>query len=195
MNSAIAKIILAIASDPEDAKKALGIVCGIAVGEIALLLLPVYLLCAVFSGAEPSNPTTKNCADLAAWARRAYLEQWEYEDGAIGAMNPARGVRTVSNIGLPSGYRYYDAVTDSFDEPDHGAPYSVRGRLETMPDTAGVGVFDSGLIAVYIGNGEVIYASPDRGGVILEDITAHDWQYWVTFPGVEYPEFETEATT
>ena len=101
MMSAIAKIILAIASDPEDAKKALGIVCGIAAGAIALLLLPVYLLCAVFSGAEPADPATKNSTDLAAWARRAYLEQWEYEDGAVGAMNPARGVRTVSNIGLP----------------------------------------------------------------------------------------------
>ena len=71
--SAIAKIILAIASDPEDAKKILGIVCGIAAGAIALLLLPVYLLCVVFSGAEPSDPATKNCADLAAWARRAYV--------------------------------------------------------------------------------------------------------------------------
>ena len=70
MMSAIAKIILAIASDPEDAKKALGIVCGIAVGAIALLLLPVYLFYVVFSGAEPSDSATKNCADVFRLAAR-----------------------------------------------------------------------------------------------------------------------------
>jgi hypothetical protein len=41
----------------------------------------------------------------------------------------------------------------------------------------------------------VIYASPESGSVILEDVTAHDWEYWITFPGIEYPEFETEGAS
>lgn len=194
MNAAIAKIIAAVASDPENLKKILLLVGSIIIGALGVLLLPVYALTAGLSAnnTTPADPSTKNNVDLAAWARYAYLDQWEYEMNAYGQVNPERSVPTTDTSGLVLGYRCYDAAADVFGEPEFLLTFPYAREIETMPDVEGIGVFDGEQFGIYIGNGDVIFASETLGSVVMEDISDREWVFWMLFDGIDYPETVTD---
>lgn len=194
MNTAIAKVIAAIASDPENLKKILLVVGSVIIGVLGLLFFPIYVLIAGLSvnNITPTDPSTKNNVDLAAWARYAYLDQWEYEMNAYGQVNPERGVPTTDTSGLVLGYRCYDAAADVFGEPEFLLTYPYARAIETMPDVEGIGVFDGEQIGIYIGNGDVIFASETQMAVVMEDISEREWVFWMLFDGIDYLETVTD---
>ena len=75
-----------------------------------------------------SNPDTKNAADLAAWARNAYLSGWAFEDGKRGEMNPILKYRMVDNAGLIQGYLDYSPAEKVFRESNSAMSFTVRDR-------------------------------------------------------------------
>ena len=76
--------------------------------------------------------------------------------------------------------------------PDIGADAmyqaaSVKGGMDTMPDTPGLAVWKSGHIGVYIGNGEVIEAMGTNYGVVKTDLDERNWTAWLEIPYIQYP--------
>lgn len=140
-----------------------------------------------------SDTATKNAADLAAWMRNAYVSGWGFESGMIGEMNPELRYRTADNAGVIIGYLRYNPTEKSFGSEPDLLYYTARGTMDTMPDAAGVGVFDGTDFGVYVGNGEVIFSSADGGCVVKELLGNRDWTAWCTFDAVTYPQEVTDA--
>lgn len=57
-----------------------------------------------------SDTSTKNCADLAAWADNAYISGWGYMNGFIGERSETDRIRYADNAGLVLGYLNYDPM-------------------------------------------------------------------------------------
>lgn len=65
----------------------------------------------------------------------------------------------------------------------------VKGDMSTLPEKLGVLVWMSGHIGVYIGNGEVIEATPAwKDGVQRTKLSQRKWQGWCECPYIEYEE-------
>lgn len=75
---------------------------------------------------------------------------------------------------------------------DIGADYAyniakVKGSISTLPEVPGVILHMAGHVGVYIGNGEVIEATPAwKNGVQKTKLSQRKWQHWFHFPYVEY---------
>ena len=136
---------------------------------------------------------TKNCADLAAWADNAYISGWGYMNGFIGERNETDRIRYADNAGLVLGYLNY-SPTDRVFGCDHSTLiYTEQGSLDTMPETAGIGLFDGSKHGIYVGNGDVIYSSESLGYVTKENVSSGSWSSWCTYEGIEYPQEVTDA--
>lgn len=61
-----------------------------------------------------SDESTKNCADLAAWAENAYVSGWGYMNGFIGERNESDRICYADNAGLMLGYLNYDPTDKVF---------------------------------------------------------------------------------
>ena len=61
-----------------------------------------------------SDTSTKNCADLAAWADNAYISGWGYMNGFIGERNETDRIRYADNAGLVLGYLNYSPTDKKF---------------------------------------------------------------------------------
>ena len=75
--------------------------------------------------------------------------------------------------------------------PDLGADgmynaATVKGSMDTMPDTPGLAVWKSGHIGVYIGNGEVIEAMGTKYGVVKTKLEGRGWSAWLEVPYISY---------
>jgi len=152
-----------------------------------------------------TDASTKNAADLAAWAENAYLSEWQYADNCFGERGGEDRLRCADNVGLVMGYVRYDAVNKVFTSDTVDLYYTEQGSLDTMPDVKGVGVFNGSEFGVYVGGGEVVFSSA-MGGVQRQSLTEGDWTSWCTFDAISYPqevedrinelqEPTTEATT
>lgn len=108
-----------------------------------------------------SDTSTKNCADLAAWADNAYVSGWGYMNGYIGERNETDRIRYADNAGLVLGYLNYDPMEKVFNSAYSTLVYTEQGGIDTMPEVVGIGVFDGSQHGIYIGNGEVIFSSAD----------------------------------
>ena len=107
------------------------------------------------------------------------------------------GGRTADCIGLIKGYGWLDPDTLTIGYGTNGMPdigadamyqaASVKGGMDTMPDTPGLAVWKSGHIGVYIGNGEVIEAMGTNYGVVRTDLTERNWTAWLEIPYIQYP--------
>ena len=107
------------------------------------------------------------------------------------------GGRTADCIGLIKGYGWLDPDTLTIGYATNGMPdigadamyqaASVKGGMDTMPDTPGLAVWKSGHIGVYIGNGEVIEAMGTNYGVVKTDLDERNWTAWLEIPYVQYP--------
>ena len=107
------------------------------------------------------------------------------------------GGRTADCIGLIKGYGWLDPDTLTIGYGTNGMPdigadamyqaASVKGGMDTMPDTPGLAVWKSGHIGVYIGNGEVIEAMGTNYGVVKTDLAERNWAAWLEIPYIQYP--------
>lgn len=136
---------------------------------------------------------TKNCADLAAWADNAYISGWGYKSGAAGERDEIDRIRYADNAGLVLGYLNYDPTDKMFGCDYDTLVYTEQGSLDTIPETAGIGLFDGSKHGIYVGNGEVIYSSESLGYVTKENVSNGSWTSWCTYDGVTYPQEVTDA--
>lgn len=140
-----------------------------------------------------SDTSTKNCADLAAWADNAYISGWGYMNGFIGERNETDRMRYADNAGLVLGYLNYSPTDKMFGCDYDTLVYTEQGSLDTMPETAGIGLFDGSKHGIYVGNGKVIYSSESLGYVTKENVSNGSWTSWCTYDGVTYPQEVTDA--
>lgn len=135
-----------------------------------------------------TDGTTKNCSDLAAWAENAYVSGWGYMNGFIGERNDTDRIRYADNAGLMLGYLNYNPTDKMFGFDYDTLVYTEQGGLDTMPDVAGIGLFDGSQHGIYVGNGEVVYSSETLGYVTKEPVSNGNWTSWCTYEGVDYPQ-------
>ena len=140
-----------------------------------------------------TDSTTKNCSDLAAWAENAYVSGWGYMNGFIGERNETDRIRYADNAGLVLGYLNYDPTHKMFSSDYDSLVYAEQGSLDTMPEVAGIGLFDGSQHGVYVGNGEVVYSSESVGYVTKDLVSNGSWSSWCTYEGIEYPQEVTET--
>lgn len=140
-----------------------------------------------------SDTGTKNCADLAAWADNAYISGWGYMNGFIGERNETDRIRYADNAGLVLGYLNYSPTDKKFDPDYDTLVYTEQGGIDTMPEVAGIGLFDGSQHGIYVGNGEVIFSSADCGYVTKEPVSNGSWTSWCTYMGIEYPQEVEDA--
>ena len=65
---------------------------------------------------------------------------------------------------------------------------SVKGYMETMPDTPGILVHFRGHIGIYIGNGDVIESKGASWGVVKTKLSEGAWRNWSKCPFIDYVE-------
>lgn len=135
-----------------------------------------------------SDSTTKNCADMAAWAENAYISGWGFKQGAIGNRDYVDRIRYADNAGLMLGYLNYNPDEKSFGNQFQTLVFTEQGSLDTMPEVAGIGLFDGSQHGIYVGDGEVIYCSESAGYVTKDLVSNGGWTSWCTYEGVDYPQ-------
>ena len=136
---------------------------------------------------------SKNCSDLAAWAENAFISGWGYKSGAVGERDETDRIRYADNAGLMLGYLNYSPTDKAFGSDYSTLVYTEQGSLDTMPEVAGVGLFDGSQHGIYVGNGEVVFSSADCGYVTKEVVSNGSWTSWCTYEGIEYPQEVTDA--
>ena len=136
---------------------------------------------------------SKNCTDLAAWAENAFISGWGYKSGAVGERDETDRIRYADNAGLMLGYLNYSPTDKAFGSDYSTLVYTEQGSLDTMPEVAGVGLFDGSQHGIYVGNGEVVFSSADCGYVTKEVVSNGGWTSWCTYEGIEYPQEVTDA--
>lgn len=135
-----------------------------------------------------TDSTTKNCADMAAWAENAYVSGWGFKQGAIGNRDDVDRIRYADNAGLMLGYLNYNPTEKVFNSNHNTLVYTEQGGLDTMPEVAGVGLFDGSQHGIYMGDGEVVYSSEAIGYVTKDLVSNGSWTSWCTYEGVDYPQ-------
>lgn len=131
---------------------------------------------------------TKNSADLAAWAENAYKSGWGFQEGCFGEIDENLRYRCADNVGLIMGYLRYIPTEKTFDISINELIYNEIGGLDTMPEVAGIGIFDGNNFGVYVGNGDAIFASYDVENIVKSPISEGNWISWCTFDGIDYPQ-------
>jgi uncharacterized protein YycO len=63
---------------------------------------------------------------------------------------------------------------------------TIKGSMDTMPDTPGLAVWKSGHIGVYIGNGKVVEAMGTKYGVVKTKLAGRGWSAWLQIPYISY---------
>lgn len=140
-----------------------------------------------------NDAVSKNCTDLAAWAENAFISGWGYKSGAVGERDETDRIRYADNAGLMLGYLNYSPTDKAFGSDYSTLVYTEQGSLDTMPEVAGVGLFDGSQHGIYVGNGEVVFSSADCGYVTKEVVSNGSWTSWCTYEGIEYPQEVTDA--
>ena len=140
-----------------------------------------------------TDTSTKNAADLAAWAENAFISGWGYMPGYFGDKNPDDRIRYCDNAGLMLGYLNYDPAGKTFTEAYSSVTYTVQGDLSTMPDVPGIGLYDGAKLGIFIGSGQVVYCDQDPGYVTKQAVSDGNWTSWCTFEGISYPQTVQDA--
>ena len=135
-----------------------------------------------------TDSTTKNCTDMAAWAENAYVSGWGFKQGAIGNRDDVDRIRYADNAGLMLGFLNYDPTEKVFSSDYNTLVFTEQGSLDTMPEVAGIGLFDGSQHGIYVGDGEVIYCSESVGYVTKDLVSNGGWVSWCTYEGVDYPQ-------
>ena len=145
-----------------------------------------WVMNATINGYMFADSKSKNAADLAAWAENAYISGWGYKDGAFGDRDNTDRIRYVDGSGLILGYLRYDPEQKMFNSEPSSFSFTSKGSLDKMPDEAGNILSDGTDFGVYIGNGEVIFASEELGYVTKEKVADGAWNSWSSISGAAY---------
>ena len=130
----------------------------------------------------------KNAADLAAWAENAYISGWGFKPGTFGERDTSDRLRYCDNAGLMLGYLNYNADEKAFGNDVNTLIYTEQGEISTMPEVAGIGLYDGENLGVYIGNGQVVWSDETLGYVTKDFVSNGAWTKWCTFDGIDYPQ-------
>lgn len=141
-----------------------------------------------------TDGSTKNNIDLSAWAENAYESGWAYKIGCYGEIDKEDKYRSCDNAGLMLGYLNYNAVNKKFSGNVSNVKYTVKGTLDTMPKTVGIGLYDGTSLGVYVGNSQVVYCIESDQMVIKQNMNEHQWKKWVTFNDVSYPSKDNDTS-
>ena len=133
-----------------------------------------------------TDSKSKNAADLAAWAENAYLSGWGYKEGSFGERDESDRVRYADSAGLILGYLRYDPEQKSFANEPSSLHFNSKGGLDKMPDEAGNILSDGSNFGVYIGDGDVVFASKESGCVTKEKVSDGAWNSWSSIIGATY---------
>ena len=133
-----------------------------------------------------ADSKSKNAADLAAWAENAYISGWGYKDGSFGDRDESDRIRYADSAGLILGYLRYDPEQKSFANEPSSLHFTSQGGLDKMPDEAGNILSDGTNFGVYIGGGEVVFASKESGCVTKEKVADGAWNSWSSISGAAY---------
>lgn len=139
-----------------------------------------------------TDSESKNSADLTAWVENAYKSGWGFQEGSYGEIDENLRYRCADNVGLIMGYLRYIPTEKTFDMSINELIYNEIGKLDTMPEVAGIGLFDGNNFGVYVGNGDAIFASYDVGNIIKSPVSEGNWINWCTFDGIDYPQEVTD---
>ena len=135
-----------------------------------------------------TDTTTKNTADLSAWANNAYVSGWGYKAGFTGEKDSEKRLRHCDNAGLMIGYLNYIPDSRTFGNAYDTLTFTEQGDLSTMPEVAGIGLYDGTKHGVYVGLGEVVFCDEAVGYVTKQAVSAGAWTSWCTYEGIEYPQ-------
>lgn len=113
------------------------------------------------------------------------------------------GKRTADCVGLIKGYGWYDSASSKIVVGSNGMAdvsangmfeaTTVKGTIDTIPETPGLAVWQDGHIGIYIGNGEVIEAIGTEQGVVKTTLPGN-WTHWLEIPYISYPMAEEPTT-
>lgn len=110
------------------------------------------------------------------------------------------GRRTVDCAGLIKSYFWYDHSTGEivyelagYEDLKANELYEaadVKGTLDTIPETPGLGVWHDGHVGIYVGDGYVIHANGTHRGVEKQLLSSTKFTHWFEIPGIQYIEVD-----
>lgn len=180
--------LFAVAPNDSDLITAINSTYGLEIDYDEFMRTYTWVMNSTINGYMFSDESTKNCANLAAWAENAYISGWGFKSGAIGNRDYVDRIRYADNAGLMLGYLNYDPTEKVFSSDYNTLVYTEQGSLDTMPEVAGIGLFDGSQHGIYVGDGEVIYCSESAGYVTKDLVSNGGWTSWCTYEGVDYPQ-------
>lgn len=180
--------LFAVAPNDSDLIAAINSTYGLEIDYDEFMRTYTWVMNSTINGYMFSDESTKNCADLAAWAENAYVSGWGFKQGAIGNRDDVDRIRYADNAGLMLGFLNYDPTEKVFSSDYNTLVFTEQGSLDTMPEVAGIGLFDGSQHGIYVGDGEVIYCSESVGYVTKDLVSNGGWVSWCTYEGVDYPQ-------
>ena len=180
--------LFAVAPNDSDLITAINSTYGLEIVYDEFMRTYTWVMNSTINGYMFSDESTKNCADLAAWAENAYVSGWGFKQGAIGNRDDVDRIRYADNAGLMLGFLNYDPTEKVFSSDYNTLVFTEQGSLDTMPEVAGIGLFDGSQHGIYVGDGEVIYCSESAGYVTKDLVSNGGWTSWCTYEGVDYPQ-------
>lgn len=145
-----------------------------------------WVMNATINGYMFADSKSKNAADLAAWAENAYISGWGYKDGTFGDRDDTDRIRYTDCAGLILGYLRYDPEQKMFNSEPSSFNFTSKGSFDKMPDEVGIILSDGTNFGVYVGGGEVIFASEELGYVTKEKVADGAWNSWSSISGAAY---------
>ena len=145
-----------------------------------------WVMNATINGYMFADSKNKNATDLAVWAENAYISGWGYKDGAFGDRDESDRIRYTDCAGLILGYLRYDPEQKMFNSEPSSFHFTSKGSLDKMPDEVGIILSDGTDFGVYVGGGEVIFASEELGYVTKEKVADGAWNSWSSISGAAY---------
>lgn len=161
--------LFAVAPNDSDLIAAINSTYGLEIGYDEFMRTYTWVMNSTINGYMFSDESTKNCADLATWAENAYVSGWGFKQGAIGNRDDVDRIRYADNAGLMLGFLNYDPTEKVFSSDYNTLVFTEQGSLDTMPEVAGIGLFDGSQHGIYVGDGEVIYCS-ESAGYVTKDL-------------------------
>lgn len=162
------------------------------------------------------NLEIMNNIDLARWAENAYETQWGYvphTDGNVLSAEKYKALkekypyeittdcdkwqsrRTVDNYNLLRSYLWYDSENRTISAEGYSETVqelyqsaTVKGDIDSLPETVGTAVISGDTIGIYVGDGNVVYAKSAADGVMKEPVSTGSWTAWFEIPWIEYGE-------
>ena len=125
--------LFAVAPNDSNLITAINSTYGLEIGYDEFMRTYTWVMNSTINGYMFSDESTKNCADLAAWAENAYVSGWGFKQGAIGNRDDVDRIRYADNAGLMLGFLNYDPTEKVFSSDYNTLVFTEQGSLDTMP--------------------------------------------------------------